>query len=124
MLEELVNLAPGGGLAGSVIGLLAWFMKSSREDRKEYREALRVAQEDFDSRLKEERGRVLEIEMGAEKEVSDLRRRLSDSETAFMSEHQLRREAELESEGNKIRLEHMTLRYRIAKGDDVQIGGV
>ena len=120
-MEELVNLAPGGGLAGSVVGLLVWFMKTSREDRKEYREALKLAQDDFDARLKEERGRTLEIEMGAEKEVADLRRRNADAETALMSEHQRRREAELDAEGLKIRLEHMTLRYRIAKGEDVEL---
>ncbi len=119
--EELAQLAPGGGLAGSVGALLLYFMKTSREDRKEYREALKVAQEDFDARLKDERGRVLEIEMSAEKEVADLRRRNADAETALIAEHQRRREAELDAEGLKIRLEHMTLRYRIAKGEDVEM---
>lgn len=119
MLEELVNLAPGGGLAGSVVGLVIYIMKTGREDRKEYREALKVAQEDFDTRLREERGRMLEIEMAAEKEVADLRRRNADSETAFIAEHAARRDAELETEGLRIRLEHMTMRYRIAKGEDV-----
>ncbi len=119
MWEELASLAPGGGLAGSVGALLLYFMKSTREDRKEYREALKVAQEDFNIRLKEERGRVLEIEMAAQKEVDDLRRRNADAETALMAEHSRRREAELESEGLKIRLEHMTVRYRIAKGEEV-----
>lgn len=121
MLEELANLAPGGGLAGSVVALLVWFMKSSREDRKEYREALKSAREDFEIRVKEERARVLDIEMSTQKEVDDLRRRLADSETAFIAEHSARRDAELTSEGTSIRLEHMTMRYRIAKGQDVDL---
>lgn len=121
MLEELASLAPGGGLAGSVVALLVWFMKSSREDRKEYREALRLAQEDFDTRLKEERARTLEVEMSTEKEVTDLRRRNADAETAFMAEHAQRRDAELTAEGLRIRLEHMTLRYKLAKGEDVEL---
>lgn len=119
MLEELAGLAPGGGLAGSVVGLLVWFMKTSREDRKEYREALKAARDDFDARLKEERGRLLEMEMATEKEVSDLRRRNADVETAFVAEHSARRDAELTSEGLRIQLEHMTWRYKLAKGEEV-----
>ena len=121
MIEELTSLAPGGGLAGSVVGLLIWFMKTSREDRKEYREALKTAQDDFEARVKDERGRALEAEMSAEKEVSDLRRRIADVETALAAEHAARRDADLEAEGYKIRLEHMTLRYRIAKGEEVDL---
>lgn len=121
MLEELGGVVPGGGLAGSVVALLVWFMKTTREDRKEYREAVKTMREDFDARLKDERGRVLEIEMSTQKEVDDLRRRISDAETALMGEHAARRDAELEAEGLRIRLEHMTLRYRLAKGEEVDL---
>lgn len=118
-LEDLAGLAPGGGLAGSVVGLLVWFMRSSREDRKEYREALRLAQEDFDARLKEERARVTETESAAEKENLELRRRHADTQAALDAEHAARRDAQLTAEGLAIRLEHMTLRYRLARGEEV-----
>jgi len=121
MIEELANLAPGGGLAGSVVALLVWFMKSSREDRKEYREALKQARDDFETRLKEEHARVLEIDMNAQTEIDELRRRIADAETVIQGERARARDAELSAEGMKIRLEHMTLRYKLAKGEDVPL---
>lgn len=120
MFEELAALAPGGGLAASIIALLAWYTKTSREDRKEYRDALAAAKVDFDARLKDEHARLLESEMNAQAEVSELRRRLDDADTVILGERSARRDAELELAGMKIRLQQMTWRYRLAKGEDVE----
>jgi hypothetical protein len=121
VLEDLAAFAPGGGLAASTIALLAWYTRTSREDRKEYRTALAEAKAEFEKRLAEEHARVLEIDMHAQKEIDELRRRLADVDTVSQALREARRDAELESEGLKIRLEHMTMRYRLAKGEDVAL---
>lgn len=120
MVEELAALAPGGGLAASVMGLLVWYGKTSRETRQEYREALAASKAEFDARLKEEHSRLLETEMHAQVEIDELRRRLADADTVILGERAARRDAELDAEGLKIRLEHAQIRLRIAKGEDVQ----
>lgn len=121
MVDELAALVPGGGLAGTVAGFLIYILKTGREDRKEYREALRQTREDFEARLKEEHARVLEADMHAQTEIDELRRRLADAETVIQGERARARDAELSAEGMKIKLEHMTLRYRLAKGEDVPL---
>jgi hypothetical protein len=121
VFEELAALAPGGGLAASVIALLAWYTKTSREDRKEYRDALASAKADFEERLKAEHARLLETDMNAQTEVDELRRRLADADTVIQGERAARRDAELDVESFKIRLQQMTWRYRLAKGEDVDL---
>lgn len=119
MWEELASLAPGGGFAGSVIALFAWFSKTSREDRKEYRESLAAAKLEFEERLKTEHGRLLETEMHAQTEIDELRRRLGDMETVVQGERARRRDAEIEVETARIKLEQVKLRLSYARGEEV-----
>jgi uncharacterized coiled-coil DUF342 family protein len=120
VIEDLATLAPGGGLAASVMGLLVWYSKTSKETRQEYRDALAASKAEFDARLKDEHSRVLETEMHAQVEIDELRRRLADADTVIMGERAARRDAELDAEGLKIRLEHAQIRYKLAKGEDVE----
>lgn len=119
MLDELASLAPGGGLAGFVALLLGWYAKTSREDRKEYRDALAAAKTDFEQRLKDEHGRLLEIDMAAQKEVEELKRANRALDAALNAERSRARHAELDLEGAKIRNEHLWLRLRLARGEEV-----
>jgi hypothetical protein len=117
--SELAALAPGGGLAASVVALLAWYTKTGREDRKEYRDALAEAKADFEKRIGEEHGRVLETEMNAQKEVDDLRKRLNAAQAGLDAERARARHAELEREEAKIRNQHLSLRLKLARGEEV-----
>lgn len=130
MAGELVSLLPTGGIAGGVLALFGWYTKSSRDDRNEFRKAyveakaefetrLAEAKADFAARLTDEHARVLEAEQGAEHEGSELRRRLADAETVILGERARARDAELENEGLKIRLEHAQMRIKLLKGEEV-----
>lgn len=120
MLDELAALAPGGGLAGFVALLLGWYAKTSREDRKEFRDALAAAKADFELRLKDEHARLLEIDMNAQTEVDELKRVNRALDAALSAERARARHAELDLEGAKIRTEHLQLRLRLARGEEVE----
>jgi hypothetical protein len=117
--QDLASIAPGGGLAGSVIGLLVWFQRVGREDRREYREALAATRAEFETRLKEEHARVLEIDMHAQLEADEARKRIDTLTAALDAERARARHAELDLEGAKIKMGHLRLRLKIAKGEDV-----
>lgn len=87
MLADLTALAPGGGVAGAVIALLIWHTRTGREDRAEYREALRAARAEYDERIVVERARVavehdrvVQVRAEAKADHDDLVRRLRDAE--------------------------------------------
>ena len=132
MAGEVLSLLPQGGVAAGVLALFGWYTKTSRDDRKEYRDDLKArtaefeerlaeAKAEFDKRLADEHARLLETEMAAEHETTELRRRLADMETVVMGERASRRDAELDLEGAKIRLEHARMRVRLLKGEEVEM---
>lgn len=118
MVEELATLAPGGGLAATVVGLFLAHTRATRADRQDYRAALAAARTDYDQRAKELRAEAAEAEARAETEIGELRRRLADADAVASSERARARRAELDLEGTQIRLEHAAARLRIAQGED------
>lgn len=102
--DDLITVAPGTGLGGMVIGLFAWTLRMGREDRAEYRAALKEANEAARVSLADERTRCAADRAAADVQVSDLRRRLADSQTELDAERLRRRETDIKIGRLEVRL--------------------
>lgn len=72
MSDNLDSLIPGGGIVAAAIGLLSWFMRNARDERREHSEA-----------LKEVKAEHAKAKTDWERAEGDLRRRLADEETVI-----------------------------------------